>query len=296
MAEKEINVKIREPRAIEIVESIPEERFNEVIEGYIILGHTVVSYASITATKETVETFFAPLKADIDRITNLLGQIIPTIVTPAKKGAISVESIFKSFEEHFMDDSFEDVSERGKYTDIKATPARSAQEILIEVKDYADTVPSSEVDKFWRDMEMRNVRYGIFVSMRTRIAKISGDVNMITKMNRTAVFVVNEKLNWIGHLFAYHVIKKLVEHEVLMARKLKEEELTNVIAKVNNVLKKIQKDVKMVEEIRDVAEGLRTKATKELTRIIEIAKDIQRRVDEKIDEAFQEISRAKIEQ
>jgi len=177
---EEIHVKIKDPRAIAIIKRIPEEKFDEIIERYIILGDAVVSYASIIPAKETIETFFAPLKTDIDTIRQQLKLIVPTIVTPTKKGEITVESIFKSYEEHFMDDTFEDISATSKYTDIKATPAGSNQEVLIEIKDYSYTVPTQEVEKFWRDMETRDARYGIFVSMRTGIAKISGDIKVDT--------------------------------------------------------------------------------------------------------------------
>ena len=291
---EEIRVKIKDPRAIAIIKHIPKEQFDEIVERYIILGDAVVSYASITPTRETIEQFFAPLKTDIDTIRQQLQLIVPTIVTPAKKGKITVESIFKSYEEHFMDDTFEDISARGKYTDIKAIPAGTNQNVLIEIKDYSDTVPTYEVDKFWRDMETRDARYGIFVSMRTRITKISGDIKVVSKMKKTAVFVVNEKMKWSGHLFAYYVVRKLIEHETLMARKLKEEELTQVITKVNVALKEIQKNMQIVEEIRNIAEGLRTTARDKLGKIIEYAKSVKRNVDEKIDEAFQEIAKTEV--
>lgn len=291
---EEIRVKIKDPRAIAIIKRIPKEQFDEIVERYIILGDAVVSYASITPTRETIEQFFAPLKTDIDTIRQQLQLIVPTIVTPAKKGKITVESIFKSYEEHFMDDTFEDISARGKYTDIKVIPAGTNQNVLIEIKDYSDTVPTHEVDKFWRDMETRDARYGIFVSMRTRISKISGDIKVVSKMKKTAVFVVNEKMNWSGHLFAYYVVRKLIEHETLIARKLKEEELTQVITKVNVALKEIQKDMQIVEEIRNIAEGLRTTARDKLDKIIEYAKSVKRDVDEKIDEAFQEIAKTEV--
>lgn len=90
------------------------------------------------------------------------------------------------------------------------------------------------------------------------------------------------------------MVRKLIEHETLMARKLKEEELTQVITKVNVALKEIQKDIQIVEEIRNIAEGLRTTARDKLDKIIEYAKLVKRNVDEKIDEAFQEIAKAEV--
>lgn len=211
--EMKLELTLRDPRVIEIVEDIPVNRRDEIIEKYIILGEMVVSQASIGTRKEGVEEFFAPLRSDIEMIREQLRLIVPTIATPTKKGEVTVDSIFQSLQEHFMDDSFEDVSRIGKYTDILAITSETKIPVLIELKDYKAIVPSEEVDKFWRDMERRGTLFGIFVSMRSGIVKCSGCINLKTDMNRTAVFVVNSELNWSGHLFAYYVIKKLAELE-----------------------------------------------------------------------------------
>ena len=40
---------------------LPEDDRDNIIEKYIILGDMVLSHATISTTKESVETFFAPL-------------------------------------------------------------------------------------------------------------------------------------------------------------------------------------------------------------------------------------------
>jgi len=289
-----VEIKLTDPRAIEIVENIPKERQNEILEKYIILGNMVISYASISTSKETVENFFAPLKSDIEMVREQLKLIVPTIATPVSKGAVTVENIFRSFKEHFMDDSFEDVSAIGKYSDIKATTAKTKTEVLIELKDYSGKVPTIEVEKFWRDTERRNVRYSIFVSMRSEIAKISGCIKLETRMNRTAIFVVNDKLDWSGHLFAYYVIKKLIELETIKKKELKGEELSAVISKVNRSLIEIQKDTEIIEEIQGVADRLKTTCSNKLQKLIDLANTYKRKLDEKINDAFQEIKKVEI--
>jgi len=295
MAEEiKIGITLRDPQAIEIVKNLPKEKRDEIIEKYIILGSMVVSHASISTSKETVENFFAPLRSDIEMIREQLKLIVPTIATPASKGAVTVENIFRSFEGHFMDDSFEDVSAIGKYSDIKATTSETRTEVLIELKDYSGRVPTAEVEKFWRDMERRNVRYGIFVSMRSGITKISGPVKLETKTNRTAIFVVDSELNWSGHLFAYYVTKKIIELEALKKKELKGEELAKVISKINHCLIEIQKDVKIIEEIQDTANKLKTTCTNKLQTLIDLADTYKRELNKKISDAFQEIEKAEI--
>lgn len=285
---------MRDPRAIEVVENIPADRRDEVIEKYIILGEMVVSYASIGTRKETVEEFFAPLKSDIEMIREQLKLIIPTIATPVRKGEVTVESVFQNLQEHFMDDSFEDVSRIGKYTDILAITSDTKTPVLIELKDYKGIVPSEEVDKFWRDMERRGTRYGIFVSMRSGIAKCSSCINLKTEMNRTAVFVVNSELNWTGHLFAYHIIKKLAELESIKKKELKGEELSKIIAKINNHVLEIQKNLETIDGIQTIADSLRTTCKNKLDELISLSNTYKNKLNEKIKDIFEEIKKVEL--
>jgi hypothetical protein len=293
--EMKLKLTLSDPRAIEIVEGIPTKRRDEIIEKYIILGEMVVSHASIGTRKESVEDFFAPLKSDIEMIREQLKLIVPTIATPAKKGEITVETIFQSLQEHFMDDSFEDVSRIGKYSDILATTSDTKIPVLIELKDYKGTVPSEEIDKFWRDMERRGTRYGIFVSMRSGITKCSGCINIKTEMNRTGVFVVNSELNWSGHLFAFYVVKKVAELDSMKKKELKGEELGKVIAKINNHCLELQKNIESMDAISTIADSLRTTCKNRLDELIALANTFKRTLNGKIDEVFEEIKKVEVQ-
>jgi len=289
-----LKLTLKDPRAIEIVKNIPVKQRDEIIEKYIILGEMVVSHASIATRKETVEDFFSPLRSDIEMIREQLRQIVPTITIPAKKGEITVETIFNSFKEHFMDDSFEDVSAIGKYADILATTADTQTPILIELKDYTNTVPSSEIDKFWRDMERRGTRYGIFISMRSEIAKCSSCINLKTRMDKMAIFVVNSELNWSGHLFAHYVIKKLIELEAMKKKELKGKEVSKIITKINNHVVELQKNVETIDEIQTIADKLRTTCKNRLDELISLSNTYKRSVNEKITEILGETKKVEI--
>jgi len=289
-----LKLTLKDPRAVEIVKSIPIKRRDEIIEKYIILGEMVVSHASISTRKETVEDFFEPLRTDIETIRQQLRLIVPTIATPTKKGEATVETVFNSLKEHFMDDSFEDVSRIGKYTDILATTSDTKTPILIELKDYSGTVPSEEVEKFWRDIERRGTKYGIFVSMRSGITKCSSCISVKTEMNKTAVFVNNSELNWSGHLFAYYVVKKIAELESIKKKELKGEAINKIIAKVNNHVLELQKNVESIENIQTIADSVRTTCQNRLSDLINLSNTLRRTMNEKIDEIFEDIKKVKI--
>jgi hypothetical protein len=292
--EMKLKLTLSDPRAIEIVDGIPTKRRDEIIEKYIILGEMVVSHASIGTRKESVEDFFAPLKSDIEMIREQLKLIVPTIATPAKKGEITVETIFQSLQEHFMDDSFEDVSRIGKYSDILATTSDTKIPVLIELKDYKGTVPSEEIEKFWRDVERRGTRYGIFVSMRSGITKCSGCISIKTELNRTAVFVVNSELNWSGHLFAFYVIKKIVELESMKKKELRGEELSKIITRVNKQVLDLQKNVESIDKMQGIADSLRTTCKNRLDELIDLSNAYKRSINDKINEIFEEIKKVEV--
>jgi hypothetical protein len=285
---------LKNPNAIKIVNNIPEEQRNKVIEKYIILGDMVVSHASIATRKETVEDFFSPLKSDIELIRKQIQQIIPTVAKPAKKGEITVEAIFNSFTEHFMDDSFEDVSSIGKYSDILARTGDTETPILIELKDYTNNVPSQEVEKFWRDMERRGTKYGIFISMRSGITKCSTCINVKTRMEKTAIFVVNSELNWAGHLFAHYVIKKIIELESMKKKELKGNEISKVLSKVNGYVLELQKNNAIIDKFQTIADGLKTTCDNRLGELISLSNEYVRKQNEKTKDILEELNKVEI--
>jgi len=289
-----LTLTLKDSRAIEIAKNIPIKQRSAVIEKYIILGEMVVSHASLATRKETVEDFFSPLRSDIEMIREQLRRIVPTITIPARKGEVTVENIFDSLQEHFMDDSFEDVSRIGKYADILATTAETQVPVLIELKDYTNIVPQAEVDKFWRDMDARGTRYGIFISMRSGITKCSSCINLQTRMDKTAILVVNSELNWSGHLFAYYVVKKLVGLETMKKKELKGEELGKIVGRINDHVIEIQRNTETINRIQSIADTLRTTCSNRLDELISLSSTYKRSIDEKTTEILGEIEKVEI--
>jgi len=123
----------------------------------------VVSNAAISTRRESIEQFFSPLKADAESIEQIK-LIVPTMTTPAKKGKVTVESMFQSLQSHFMDDS-EDISGTGKFSVVLAIISGSKILILVKVKNYKGEVPMLEVEESLRHKERRGTLYGVFISM-----------------------------------------------------------------------------------------------------------------------------------
>lgn len=289
-------------RVSKIIDKIPKDMLNYTIEKYIIIGDMVISYASISESKETMKNILipintdivVPLKTEIDSLRQQLKMIIPTIAIPSRKGGITQETIFRNLGEYFMDDSFEDVSFIGKYSDIKAYVTGYGGNILIEIKDWIVPIATDQVEKFWRDMEVRDSKYGIFISMRTNISKISGPLKIDTRNGRTAIFVINSELNWKGHIFAYYTIRKMIEFETISRRNTTEDDLIKFISLINKKAIEIDKDTKTLDELISITEELKSINNKKLDIIRNRISEFKRNIDIKIKDIINEIEKLEV--
>lgn len=300
---KQITFILKDNRVIEIIEKIPDDMINDTLEKYIIAGHMVINYCSIAESKETIENILNPIRQDIlipfktevETIRQQLRIVIPTISKSSIKGDITVKSIFGDLKQHFMDDSFEDVSAlKNYYSDIKATANNNIGNVIIETKDYTEDVPSTQVDKFWRDMETRDFKYGIFISMRSNISKISGPIKIETKNGKTAIFLINRELNWRGHIISYYIIKKIMEFEATVKEESKGDDTIKIIKTINIISMDIKRDIETMDKLIDIIEKLKTSNNNRLDEIRNTINSYKRNIETKILEILKEIEKIEV--
>ena len=109
-----------------------------------------------------------------------------------------------------------------------------------------------------------------------------------------AILVVDSELNWSGHLFAYYVIKKLIELEAMKKKELKGEELSKIIKRINSHVGELQKNAEAINEIQTIADSLRTTCKNRLDKLISLSNTCKRNIDEKITEILGEIEKVEI--
>ena len=79
--------------------------------------------------------------------------------------------------------------------------------------------------------------------------------------------------------------------EIAKKAKLKGSEMSQILSKINEKLKELQADVQLIEQLQVTADGLKTTCSNKLQSIIDIANRYKKRVEEKIDDAFEEINK-----
>jgi hypothetical protein len=110
-------------------------------------------------------------------------------------------------------------------------------------------------------------------------------------MNKTAVFINNSELNWSGHIFAYYVIKKIAEIESVKRKELRGEEISQIISKVNKHIVDLQKTVESIDQIEDIADGLRSTCKKKLDELISVSCNLKRNLNEGINETLADLEK-----
>lgn len=306
-----IEITLKDPRAIEIFKRLPPDKKDEIIEKYIILGDTVILYASVVPSEDYIQKFFKTsieelgkipetiknnlsgiaeeLKGVIVSYREMLSKIIPSLGKGVERGAIACNTVFTELQNVFVDDQFEDVSTKERYTDILGTPTFATNPILIEVKDHSNPVPSDEVDKFWRDMEERNALVGCFFSLRTSIRNTTEDFKIVSKGGSLGIFVVNEAFNNRGHIFGYMVARKILEVQSKLPTVGKEKYA--LIARIlNNRLKDLKNAEDEFEVVKQKLREAKEKVNSTLDSAVEKVSSLHGRIHQIIESTFKDLS------
>jgi hypothetical protein len=143
-------------------------------------------------------------------------------------------------------------------------------------------------------MEVRDSKFGIFISMRSSISKISGSIKMETRNGRIVVFIVNSELNWNGHIAAYYMIRKLVESETINRRDIRGDFLVKLIPLVNKKLIEMGKELKMLEEMISMVETIKTSNNKQLEILRNRISEYKRNVEIKLKDLINDIEKVEM--
>lgn len=331
-------LELQDEKAIGILERFPETERSQVAAKYIIVGDTVVRYAQIVTSEESLQRFFDPVTADLHTLAeslestrkqlegripdtlkahldgvitqlsgaasslgklreeyqDLLASIIPSLAKPSTKGAVSCEAVFQSLQCTFRDDRFEDVSARARFTDILGIPSFGQQPIYIEVKDHSNPVDSSEVNKFWRDMEVRKASVGCFLSTRTPIRTVTTDFDIVTKGSRIGIFVVSEAMGGQGHIWGYIVARKVLEAMSQRGDAIEAEKYEWVARVLSSRIQEFRKGLQDLEQIEADIEKVREDIGQRLKKIGRRTSNLRTKLETIIDVTLHDFSESAV--
>jgi hypothetical protein len=207
---------------IEFLET--SENPNELLCGLVNIGRIVQLAATFSTSEDILRGLFTRVDDRMDSLSQTIEEFQGKTQNASILGSMAEDIVSNQFVSRFgpTGDNFEVISNENNATDIKGTMVlipehgKPFEEVVrIEVKQYTKNVPEKEVKKFWRDLEAKKTRYGIFVSMKTKIAKHEDYIQVIKKGSRIGIIVSNETHEDRRHLVAWELLRLIVAADAI---------------------------------------------------------------------------------
>ena len=192
-----LNVEITREDVVEWLAEVPEEMLAETVENHLAAGLMVLTLVRASTGEETMKQFFRPVLHEMDKLGGTIDGLLKAASKSQRLGEIGENIVASLLQQAFPADTFEVTAKEGHVADIRAqfdVGAGQTREGIIEVKLYSHDVPSKELDKFRRDLVTTGVRYGLMVSLTSRLMGIKGSLQVEQDENSVAVFVPNAGL------------------------------------------------------------------------------------------------------
>lgn len=164
---------------------------NAHINSLIFLARQATQHLHANALSAT---FSAEHARAFQRVYDMLSAAMPHVVqtqhASSSKGAAAERALDERIADSFPDWTLHDTAQQARCGDRLLV--MDAKRIMIEYKDYKNTVPSKEVQKFERDMRACSVQVGVMCVFQTNIArKPAHKITFSCVGNAIAIFLPN---------------------------------------------------------------------------------------------------------
>ncbi len=258
----DLQVAITRPELVAWLASLPADQLASRVEQTLATGHQVLTFIEASASDDSMQRMFRPV---LDRMSQLDGRL-QSMLTGAEKsqklGKLGEHMVASQLQQSFPNDTFSAISDQGHQADIKAVfDLGGAQaEALIEVKLYNNDVPSAELEKFRKDLREQRQRYGLMVSLGSRLTGISGPFHLEATGDYLALFIPSADPEGVRLYWGATLLKALMQFERLAEKRLRGDAIEQAWARLKDDIAELDTtatDVgKFREQIRRVQKNL----------------------------------------
>lgn len=130
-----------------------------------------------------------------------------TLHIPTYKGNIGENKIQQELQARYPSLEIFDISGTGHKGDFYVI--YNKVKIMFEIKNYKNTVPTTQISKFMEDLDNNDYSYGIFISIGSGIANFSEMTYQSSPKNKQAIIIPRADINGQAAIFAYESVKLL---------------------------------------------------------------------------------------
>lgn len=211
-----LNVEITQPELAEWLASIPDVELGREVENTLRAGHMVLTMVQAASGEEAMKRFFRPVTESMGELKDTLSTLLTATKKSQKLGELGEEIVNNQLRTAFPMDSFSVVSDTGHQADIHGEFALTDEEVrtaIIEVKLYTGDVPSKELEKFRKDLKSTGTRYGLMVSLTSRLTGVPGPLCVEETDDYVAVYVPNAGLDGQGVLWGAAILRSIINYQ-----------------------------------------------------------------------------------
>ncbi len=267
-----LDIEITDEALAEWLREIPGDQLAARVEDTLRAGHLVLNLVQAAAGEDQMARYFRPVTERMDDLKGTLDEIMERAQKSQRLGEIGEEIVSRQLEASFPGDSFKVVSEQAGEADIEAwfdlDPYPETQ-ARVEVKLYSRDVPGPELEKFRRDLRKTGVKYGLMVSLASRLTGVRGPMFIEDTGEYTAVFLPNAGLDGVRLMAATALLKAIILYHAraAAARRVPAAAIERAWDRINAEIEQIERIVRDVDTFRDSvrnAEGAMTRHMNDL--------------------------------
>jgi hypothetical protein len=169
------------------------------------------------------------------------------------RGTIGENIIYDFFKNNFNEFEIDDTSMIPHSGDFKLYIPEINEKIIIEVKNYKNTVDQKQIDKLYYDLNYSGINYGLFISLYSNISNKKNNIEWeITKINsKTNIIIfisnINDNLLFTAVYVLINLIKLIKsDQSVILNSSLDISKISNIINQIylqKNCIQKIKNNI-----------------------------------------------------
>ena len=200
-----------------------------------------------------------------NKLFNLINEIKQdTIIEKSNniKGITGENIIFDFFKVNFSNYTLEDTSQIPHSGDLKIFIPEITENVLIEVKNYKNTIDQKQIDKLYYDLNYTGINYAIFISLKSNIVNKKNNIEWELKDNKVVIFISNftNELLFLSIYILTNLNSLIKNHKQINNKHINEAELLYMI---NNIL--IQKNT--INQLKNNILSLHDNVSKDILNI-----------------------------
>ena len=266
---------------IDWLESLPASRRAEIAEQALAVGYQVLTYAQASATEEAAARFFRPVIDGMSTLNTNLETLMKYSEKSQRIGELGEAIVAQQLQSAMPTDRFKLVSDEGHRADVDAwfnLGDGVEERAIVEVKLYTNAVPTPEIEKFRSDLRIQGVRYGLMVSLASRLTGFGGQFEIEATEDYIAVLVPDAGRDGARLYWGASLLKALMLFERRGGGRLDAEQITQAWRRLQAHFDQLEEAARQVGQFKKAVRDAQGKLNTTLDALVDQAMSAELRL------------------